>query len=60
VKVEQSTIKYFYILRLYSLASKREYSHMNTYDSELALSIPETPAYRYKGVRNGRSSRLKL
>jgi hypothetical protein len=29
-------IKYFYILGLYSLAGKGDYSHMNTYDSKLA------------------------
>jgi hypothetical protein len=53
-------IQYFDNLRLYSLGSKNHYSHMDTYDSELALSIPQTPAYRYKGVRNGRSSKLNL
>lgn len=41
-------IQYFDNLRLYS--------HMDMYDLELALSIPQTPAYRYKGVRYGRSS----
>jgi hypothetical protein len=49
-------IQYFDNLRLYSLGSKDDYSHMDTYDLELALSIPQTPAYRYKRVRNGRSS----
>jgi hypothetical protein len=49
-------IQYFDNLRLYSLVSKNDHSHMTTYDSELTLSIPQTLAYRYNGVRNGRSS----
>jgi len=60
-EIEQSMIQYFDNLRLYSLGSKIGYSQMDTYDLELAPSIPQTPAYRYKRVRNeSSSSRLNL